>query len=78
MKRVRPDSVLGTAPPFLQGNNVAELSQLALDVVRPSFARFFNQKCTGKYKKKLMGNIFWMHAVDIHVCDLSYDIGFVA
>ena len=35
VKRARPDSVLGTAPPFLQGNNVAELSQLALDVVRP-------------------------------------------
>ena len=35
VKRARPDSVLGTAPPFLQGNNVAELSQMALDVVRP-------------------------------------------
>lgn len=33
MKRVRPDSVLGTAPPFLQGNNIAELSQMPLDVV---------------------------------------------
>lgn len=33
MKRVRPDSVLGTAPPFLQGNSIAELSQMPLDVV---------------------------------------------
>ena len=58
VKRARPDSVLGTAPPFLQGNNVAELSQMALDVVRPSFARFFNQKSTGKYKKKLIWEYF--------------------
>ena len=43
VKHARPTSVLGTAPPFLQGNNVAELWQMALGVVRPSFARFFNQ-----------------------------------
>nr|XP_022297061.1 protein pigeon-like isoform X2 [Crassostrea virginica] len=37
VKRARPDSVLGTAPPFLQGNNVAELSQMALDVTKDLF-----------------------------------------
>ena len=42
VKRARPDSVLGTVPPFLQGNNVAELSQMALDVVRPLEYLFLN------------------------------------
>uniref|UniRef100_K1S5G6 Protein pigeon n=1 Tax=Magallana gigas TaxID=29159 RepID=K1S5G6_MAGGI len=37
MKRVRPDSVLGTAPPFLQGNSIAELSQMPLDVTKDLF-----------------------------------------
>nr|XP_022297082.1 protein pigeon-like [Crassostrea virginica] len=37
VKRARPDSVLGTAPPFLQGNNVAELSQMTLDVTKELF-----------------------------------------
>ena len=42
VKRARPDFVLGSAPPFLQGNNVADLSQMALDVVRPLEYLFLN------------------------------------
>ena len=59
VKRVRPDSVLGTAPPFLQGNNVAELSQMALDVVRPLPDLFLNN-ILKKYLGKIHRNLCWL------------------
>ncbi|XP_056000277.1 protein pigeon-like isoform X3 [Ostrea edulis] len=42
-KRVRPDTVLGTAPPFLQGINIAELSEIAVDTTKELFTNHLNK-----------------------------------
>ncbi|XP_061187577.1 protein pigeon-like isoform X1 [Saccostrea echinata] len=43
MKRVRPDTVLGTAPPFLQGNNISNCSEMAMDMTKELFTTHLNK-----------------------------------
>ena len=75
VKGARPDSVLGTAPPFLQGNNVADLSQMALDVVRPlgDFFTQYYERFVGKIPVKLYwlcGNLVQVEITDNLSCSL--------
>ncbi|KAJ8301715.1 hypothetical protein KUTeg_020702 [Tegillarca granosa] len=52
-RRVRPDTVLGLPPPFLQGNNIAESSDKIMKLTKEMLNKELTRTLSGQYKVKV-------------------------